>query len=117
MKNEKMTEEKLPPVKVLRRPKTVHAYERVTDVLDMLRVLEKHSDRVVFTYFVGGKNTEDMTYGQFLVKVKEIAAGLTKSSLAGKKVAIIGETSPIRLAASYCFASWEGEYNITAKRR
>jgi len=94
MKNEKMTEEKLPPVKVLRRPKTVHAYERVTDVLDMLRVLEKHGDRVVFTYFVGGKNTEDMTYGQLLVKIKEIAAGLTKSSLAGKKVAIIGETSP-----------------------
>ena len=38
-------------VKIHRRPKTERKYERVADIREYLRVLEKHGDRVVFSYF------------------------------------------------------------------
>ena len=82
-------------VKVHRRPKTERKYERLQDVLDMIRVLEKHGDRIVFTYFDKERNLYDVTYASFAKRIKRIAAGLTEQGYAGKRIALIGETSVI----------------------
>ncbi len=80
-------------VKIHRRPKTERKYERVADVREFLRVLQKHGDRVVFSYFDKKRNLHDVTYAEFLDKIKKIAAGLTAQGYAGKRIALIGETS------------------------
>ena len=93
MKTTEKNTVKLVEAKMHRRPKTERKYERVVDVRDYLRVLEKHEDRVVFSYFDKKRNLHDVTYGEFLAKIKKIAAGLTAQGYAGKRIAIIGETS------------------------
>lgn len=86
--------------KIINKPKDIRLYERVMDVKDFCRVLTKHSDRVLFTYFDKKRKLHDMTYGEFLVKAKSLAAALTKRGYAGKRIAIIGETS-VNWMASY----------------
>ncbi len=86
-------------VKVHKKPKTERLYERVSDVLEYLQVISKHGDKILFSYFVG-KELREMTYAEFCDTVKHIAAGLTAQGYAGKKVAVIGETSP-QWVASY----------------
>ena len=87
-------------VKIHRKPKTPRIYERVANVLDLLQVLDKHGNKVVFSYFGKGRKLKDMTYAQLADLVHDIAAGLTAKGYAGKRIAIIGETSP-QWVASY----------------
>ena len=93
MKTEENKNVKPVEAKIHRRPKTERKYERVADVLEYLRVLQKFEDRIVFSYFDKKRKLHDVTYGQFLKKIKRIAAGLTAQGYAGKRIAIIGETS------------------------
>ena len=86
--------------KIINKPKEVRLYERVMDVKDFCKVLEKHSDKVLFTYFDKKRQLHDMTYGEFLRNAKSLAAAFTKRGLAGKRIAIIGETS-VHWMASY----------------
>ena len=79
--------------KVHYKPKTERRYERVKDVVDFCRILEKHGDRVALSYFDKKRKLHDMTYGELAVNVKKVAAGVTAMGIAGKKVAVIGETS------------------------
>ena len=44
-------EKKPAEVKIHRQPKTPRNYERVDHVLDFLRVINKHGDKVVYSYF------------------------------------------------------------------
>ncbi|MBO5883886.1 MAG: AMP-binding protein [Clostridia bacterium] len=80
-------------VKIHRKPKTDRKYERVSDAVDFCRVIAKHGDRVAFSYFGEKREVIDMTYGEFASLVKNVAAGLTELGYAGKKIAVIGETS------------------------
>ena len=86
--------------KIINKPKEIRLYERVMDVKDFCRVLTKHSDKVLFTYFDKKRKLHDITYGEFLFKAKSLAAALTKKGYAGKRIAIIGETS-VNWMASY----------------
>ena len=86
--------------KIINKPKEVRLYERVRDIKDFCQVLEKHSDKVLFTYFDKKRQLHDMTYGEFLKNAKSLAAAFTKRGLAGKRIAIIGETS-VHWMASY----------------
>ena len=47
----------------------------VADVEELLRVMEGHGERTLFTYYVG-KATQDMTYAAFTHRVRALAAGL-----------------------------------------
>ena len=80
--------------KIHRRPKTVRKYERVDHVLDFLRVIEKHGDKIAFSYFDKKKKVKDMSYTRLTRRVKRMAAALTEKGYAGKKIALIGESSP-----------------------
>ena len=86
-------------VKIIRSPKTERAYERVADAYDLCRVLAKHGDRIAFSYYDKQKNLCDLSYERFYNRIVRTAAGLTKKGLAGKKVALIGETSVAWLAS------------------
>ncbi len=80
--------------KVHKMPKTVRKYERVDHVLDFLRVIEKHGDKVAFSYFDKKRKVKDMTYSRLVRRVKRMAAAITEQGYAGKRIALIGETSP-----------------------
>lgn len=82
-------------IKVYNKPKAKRLYERVSDIKDFCKVISKHKDRVLFSYFVGKKRElHDMTYGEFYENVVRLASGLTEKGLAKKRIAILGETSP-----------------------
>ena len=87
-------------VKVHTAPKTKRNYERVVSAPDLCRIIEKHGDRVAFTYFGEKRALIDVTYAEFAAMVRRTAAGLTEMGLAGKRVAIIGETS-VQWIATY----------------
>lgn len=72
---------------------------RLFTPIDSLRDLySKHAaicgDKVVFRYYAKDGNIDTLTYSQFKTKTDRLAAGLDDLGLAGKRVAIIGETSP-----------------------
>ena len=90
----KATEKKPVEVKMHKKPKTARKYERVDHVIDFLRVIEKHGDKVAYSYFDSKRNLKDLTYARLVRRVKRMAAGLTDLGYAGKRIAIIGETSP-----------------------
>lgn len=70
-----------------------HDTPKVWDVNDLLERLELHADRVAYKYFEGTE-LKEMTYSEFHELVTNVAAGLTSLGLSGKRVAVIGETSP-----------------------
>ncbi len=86
-------------IKVYNKKKCLRRYERVSDVNDFCRIIEKHGDRVLFSYFDKKRRLFDMTYGEFHKLVLRIAAGLTEKGYAKKKIAVIGETSPFWVAS------------------
>ncbi len=94
-KNKNKTKE----IKVYNKKKERRQYERVSDVNDLCRIIAKHGDRVAFSYFGKGRQLKHITYGDFGKMVTAMAAALTEKGYAGKRIAIIGETSPRWLAA------------------
>ena len=94
----KVTKREAP--KVYHRAKTERRYERVLDIVDYCRVLEKHGDRVAFSYFDKDRQVVDLTYSKLTAKILRIAAGLTEAGLDKKRIAIIGPSS-VEWVASY----------------
>ena len=82
------------------KPKTERRYERVSDAMDLYRVMRKHGDKTAFTYYVSHSELKDMSYGEFCDMVASVAAGLDAAGYSGKRVAIIGETS-VQWLATY----------------
>ena len=72
--------------------KTERIYPEVNSFKDLVKVCADRGDKVAFTYPVG-KNYETLSYGDFAARVTAVAAGLQKLELAGKRIAVIGETS------------------------
>jgi len=86
-------------VKLITRPKTDRLYERVLDAYDLCRILAKHGDKTAFTYYDKSKKLYSISYVRFYNRIVRTAAGLVKHGLAGKKIALIGETSTSWLAS------------------
>ncbi|MBO5683195.1 MAG: AMP-binding protein [Clostridia bacterium] len=103
--------EKTQPVKVHKQPMTKREYERVADIRDFMRVIEKHGDRIAFTYFEKGRKLKDVTYGELSAQVKKVAGGFNSLGLKGSRVAIIGETS-VAWVSAYLAAMVEGHVVI-----
>ena len=53
-----------------------------------------YGDKVIFRYFAKEGNIDTVTYSQFKYRTDRIAAGLDSLGLAGKRVAILSESSP-----------------------
>jgi long-chain acyl-CoA synthetase len=100
MANEKNSAKQLKMPKVYNKKKTKRNYERVADVRDLCRVLQKHGSKVAFSYFGEGRRLQDITYREFYNMILRISAGLTTMGLSKKRIAILGETS-VEWVASY----------------
>ena len=75
--------------------KTERVYEPISSFYNLVEHFAGFGDRIAYRYFVdGGKNLAEMTYGEFAAMVRDEAAGLSALGLAGRRVAVIGETSP-----------------------
>ncbi len=74
-----------------------HDTPKVWDVNDLLERLALHDTKTMFKYYEG-RDLKEMTYAEFHEMSIKVAAALTSLNLNGKRVAVIGETSPQWLA-------------------
>ncbi len=94
-----MSKETFKQPKMVLRPRTARQYERVHDAYDLCRMIERNGDRPAFTYYDKSKKLYSISYTRFYNRIIRTAAGLTECGLAGKKIALIGETSTAWLAS------------------
>ena len=76
------------------RRKTERLYTPVENMKDLVRVMATHGDKVCFRYYSSPAVISEMTYAQVAEAVKIEAAAFSWMGLAGKRIAIIGDTSP-----------------------
>lgn len=79
--------------KLPNKKKIVRDIPRTWDVNDLLARIQLHGDKVVYKYFEGS-DVKELTYAEFYLMVKKFAAAIKEKGLCGKKIAVIGETSP-----------------------
>ncbi|MBQ9778867.1 MAG: AMP-binding protein [Clostridia bacterium] len=79
--------------------KTPRIYEPVKNFAQLIDSLGKKGDKVAFQY-PKGKEFVSVSYGEFSTLCRRVAAGLSAAGLAGKRIALIGETS-VEWVASY----------------
>ena len=79
--------------------KTERIYPPVASFRELILTMEKRGDKIAFKYPVG-KQYETLSYAAFAREIRTIAAGLQATGLAGKRIAVIGETSH-RWVATY----------------
>ncbi|MBO5203620.1 MAG: AMP-binding protein [Clostridia bacterium] len=104
MSKEKELLEEQAPVKqtqkkIIYRPKTERKYERVHDAYDLCRIIAKHGDKVGICYFDKERKLHELSFIRFYNRIVRTAAGLTAMGYAGKKIALLGETSVAWLAS------------------
>lgn len=73
--------------------KTERIYTPLDNFRHLLAICESRNDRPLFKYRTG-KTFATLSYGDFAKLTRSIAAGLAAEGLAGKRIAVIGETSP-----------------------
>lgn len=73
--------------------KTERIFTKVSNIKEYMEVLKSHGDKVLYRYPIGNRY-ESMTYAEFHEQVINTAAGLAALGLAGKRIAVIGPTSP-----------------------
>ena len=66
---------------------------RVTTVPELLKAMEGHGNKTLFSYFKG-RDILTLTYREFLHRVRCLAAGFLKMGLSAGRTAVVGETSP-----------------------
>ena len=79
--------------KPINRPRMERIAPRTCDVVDLIDQVADHGDKVAFRYYVG-REIKTLTYKEFSVMIHECAAGFDAMGLKGKRVAVIGDTSP-----------------------
>ena len=72
--------------------KTERIYPAVHSFKELIDVFAGRGDKIAFQYPVG-KQFETLSYGGLATEINAIAAGLHQTGLAGKRIAVIGETS------------------------
>ena len=99
--------------------KNERIFTPVSSVKHLLSLAEPRGDKTLFRYRAGA-GYESMSYGTFTHRTLAEAAGLTAFGLAGKRIAVIGETSPewvgtylAAIAAGSVIIPMDKELNIT----
>ncbi len=98
LKNENEAEKPVASVaprkyKPINRPRLNRVAPRAGDVLELIELIGSHGDKVAYRYFVG-KDVQSLTYAEFHTMIHETAAAFDAMGLKGKRVAVIGDTSP-----------------------
>ena len=80
------------------KKKTERIFTPVRNLTHYIDVMESHGDRVAFRYFNKNHELQEMTYGAYATLIRNEVAGFVKMGLAGKRIAVMGETSPFWVA-------------------
>ena len=83
--------------KLPNKKKMVRTTPVMADVNDLLSYASGHGDRLAYKYYELGK-LKEMTYAEFHSMACRVAAGFDAMGFSGKRVAVIGDTSPQWLA-------------------
>lgn len=73
--------------------KTERLYTKLESINQLVSLIGTRGDRTVFRYFRDGMYCS-LSYGEFYELIMNEAAGFETAGLAGKRIAVIGETSP-----------------------
>ena len=84
----------------MRKRKTARIFTPVNNIKEFLNVLEGHGDKTLYRWLESPNSYTSNTYKEFYAKVIAIAKGYQKAGIAGKRIAVIGETS-VEWVASY----------------
>lgn len=84
-------------LKVPNRKIMVRNVPRIWDVNDLLEHVKSHNDKIAYRYYENGI-LKEMSYAEFYRMINQLAAAFNKIGLSGKRVAVIGDTSPQWLA-------------------
>ena len=87
--------------------KTPRIYTKLQGIADLLPILTARGDRPLFKYPVG-KEFVTLSSADFSKMVYRVAAGLSAVGLGGKRVALIGETSPEWVASYFAIVAGGG---------
>lgn len=79
--------------KVPNRKRMVRNLPHIWDINDLLDCIRSHGDKVCYKYFEQSV-LKEMTYAEVYAMVHQVAGGFDKLGLVGKRVAVIGDTSP-----------------------
>ena len=71
---------------------------QIWDATDLYAAMRAHGDKVALRYIEDSK-VKEMTYHTFCDHILDFAAGLDALGLSGKRIALIGENSPMWLTA------------------
>jgi len=83
--------------------KTPRIYTPVHSVNDLLDHFDGFGDKTLYRYLTAPDQITDLSYAAFARMVRRLAAGFDRLDIAGRRVAIVGETSP-RWVAAYLAA-------------
>ncbi len=79
--------------KIPNRKRMIRELPHIWDINDLLACIKGHGDKVCFRYYE--QNTlKEMTYAEEYAMIHQVAAAFDKLGLVGKRVAVIGDTSP-----------------------
>ncbi len=86
-------------IRVVNKKKTDRIYHEANNVAELLAVYEVHGDRIFYAWKENGE-VREISYADFAALVTNIAKGLRELyGEGGKKIAVIGETSPYWIAS------------------
>lgn len=87
------TENNVKQHKPMNRKRMERVAPGAVDMLDLVRQLGNHGDKIAYKYYVG-KEIKSLTYVEVQTMVHECAAAFDSMGLKGQRVAVIGDTSP-----------------------
>ena len=97
------------------RKKTERKYTKIENIQHFAEKLSAFGDRTAYRYFDRQHNLLSITYRNLSARFKQQAAGYAAAGLAGKRIAIIGETS-VEWVTSYVAAIAAGGIAVPMDR-
>ena len=95
--------------------KTERIYTPIESIADFATKIKSFGDRTAYRYFDRQHNLLSITYKNLAAKFLQQAAGYAAAGLAGKRIAIIGETS-VEWVSSYIAAIAAGGVAVPMDR-
>ncbi len=79
--------------KIPNRKQMIRNLPHIWDINDLLECIRSHGNKVCYRYFEQGA-LKEMTYAEVNTMVNQVAGAFDRIGLSGKRVAVIGDTSP-----------------------
>ena len=76
------------------RKKSERRYTPITSMRHLGEKLKEFGDKTLYRYFGANRTLCEMTFSEFSDMIRTVSAGFSALGLQGKRIALIGETSP-----------------------